>query len=392
MAAHIGHNFISVGKQVPYWEHSFFGLTFERDPRPRCALILGDGFTQGFLGSQNLRGKIRLSIDDHFPPPEGTMYIPVKGDCFEKSYLWDQQKWPRLYKFWEESNRPSGRDFYLSLPKVDINQHIKIGKLSYDTKSLGFELRCYLWHLFRSHHCGSDSSFNVDIDKWEWCNPFKIFLSEFSLGVASFNYDFFLEFVLNGIFRIRIVPHDLGVEAEYLRRPSDSVALYKMHGSISYYVNTGIGVFENAANPWLSDIVFEQNFIGNTNLGIDYNMETFPEFPDIVPPGHYGGDRLNPRSTVLSLSKGHIRASKLVVFCGLSAEEPDTDEVKELVDEISTDAMVIQVGLECDRQNKLAQLLLARGLKSTFLLPSELSSISEVIGRDIPLHRDWSKL
>ena len=393
MAIECYFNNVGVPKKAHFWEEIYFGLTFEQDPRPRCSLILGDGFTQSFLASQGLKDKIRLSLDCHFPPPDELMYVPVKEDRFEKSEIFDRNKWPNLYNFWEASNKLSGRSFYMSLPENRINPHIEMEKLTYNTSSLGFELRCYLWHFFRSQHYEFMShKGSFDLNKWEWLEPFKIFLSEFALGISSFNYDLLVEFLLEYYFRSLVIPHDLGKEDEYLRRPSDSIALYKLHGSISYYIETGMNVIGGYnANPWLTGVNFSYNSIGNVNLGINYKMDSFPEFPDIVPPGHYGDDKLNPRSTVLSLSKCHIEASRLIVFCGLSAEEPDTDEIKGLVDKISMDALVIHVGLECDRQNKLAQLLLARGLKSTFLLPSDLSSISEVIGKEIPLYRNWSK-
>lgn len=393
MAIECYFNNVNVTKKTHFWEESYFGLTFEQDPRPKCSLILGDGFTQGFLASQGLKDKIRLSINCHFPPPDELMYVPVKGDRFEKSEIWNRDKWPNLYNFWESSNRPNGRLFYSSLPKNYINPHIDIEKLTYDTSSLGFELRCYLWHFFRSQHYEFMSHIGgFDLNRWEWLKPFKLFLSEFALGVSSFNYDVLAEFLLEHYFQALTIAHDVGTEADYLRRPSDSIAFYKLHGSISYYIDTGMNLFGGYnANPWLTGVNFSYNSIGNVNLGINYKMESFPEFPDIVPPGHYGEDKLNPRSAVLSLSKSHIEVSQLIVFCGLSAEEPDTDEIRGLIDKISTDTLIIHVGLECDRQNKLAQLLLARGLKSTFLLPEELSSIGEIIGKEIPLYRDWSK-
>jgi len=393
LAGEISYNTVVMPKREHFWERDYYGLTFEQDPRPRCTLILGDGFTQGFLESQGLRNKIRMSINDHFPPPENVMYLPVENDCFEKSYLWDLKKWPRLYSLWEESHKLAGRDFYSSLPKSDVNRDKRKGQLSYDTGSVGFELRCYLWHLFRAHHIELMSHINsFDLNKWEWIKPFSMLMSEFALGVASFNYDLLIEFILHEVYRAQIIPHDLGVEGDFLRRPINSIALYKMHGSIAYYLNTGMShMIRPRANPWLEGSIYNSNSIGNAYLDINTEMRTFPEFPDMVPPGHYGEDKLNPQSAVLPLSKCHINASKLVVFCGLSAAEPDTDEVRELIGAIPSDAVVIQVGLNCDRGNPLAQLLSARGLNSTFLLPEELRIFSEVIGNQIPLYRDWSK-
>ncbi|RYY73613.1 MAG: hypothetical protein EOO52_16495 [Gammaproteobacteria bacterium] len=396
MTFDISFNNVSIPKRKPFWEESYFGLTFERDPRPRCSLILGDGFTQGFLASQGIKDRILLSVDNHFPPPENTMYIPVRDDVFEKSKLWDAKKWPNLYSFWESIGKLNGRDFYLALHKAEINPHKNIGKLSYDTGSIGFELRCYLWHLFRSKNYEMKELLQnngVNLQSWEWFKPFKILLSEFALGVATFNYDLIVEDILHQVFFKNVIFHDLSSEDEFSRRPADSIALYKIHGSISYYINTGMSSIIQLgpkSNPWLVNAKYHFNTIGNANLDVDPRVESFPEFPDIVPPGHLGDDKLNPQSVVLPLSKCHIKASCLVIICGLSAEEPDTDEVRGLVEEINLDAVVIHVGLESDRNNKLAKMLMDRGIESTFFLPDQLKKIGDIVGEKIPLHRAWS--
>ena len=379
------------GKKVPPLR-----LTFGRDPRPRCSLIVGDGFSQSFLAAQNLRDEIRWSIDNHFPPPGSVRYFPVIEDQFQLSPIWERQKWPRLYDLWENIGRPQGRDFYLSLPKDIVNPSRPLEKLTYNTASLAFELRCYLWHLFRSHHytlvsppCGE----KIRFDKWEWMLPFMLFISEFALGVVSFNYDLLVELFLMNAFGWIVCHYDLRSEGEYNQRPADSVAMYKLHGSISYYLDTGMRMFTGKVpNPWLENSSFGMNDVPNPILNLNLEMKEFPEFPDLVPPGHYGDDKIAPVSRSKALSKVHIGQSRLVVFCGLSAEEPDTAEVKELVDAIDPAATLIQVGLDRDRDNVLSRLLRDKGLCPKFLLPTELRSIFQIVSADHKLHSDWSQL
>ena len=389
-------NTVGAQQSKPFWEENYFGLTFEQDPRPRCSLIIGDGFSQSFLGSQGLRGDVSWSINDHFPPPSSVLYVPVEGDRFGSSPLWDSEKWPRLYSLWEGADKIGGRDFYLSLYSEDINPHRAINRLTYNPSSVAFELRCYLWHLFRAHHYQLFSPTrirNFNFNDWEWLKPFMMMMSEFALGISSFNYDLIVENFLKGIFNSLVVHHDLRPEDVYLRRPVDSIALYKLHGSISYYLNTGMSrLMGRDANPWMEDIHIGMNQIVNSSLELNPKMEVFPEFPDIVPPGHYGEDKISPLSTVLSLSKSHIALSKVIIFCGLSADEPDTDEVRELVSEIKSDTVVIQVGLSGDEDNSLSKILMDRGLEHTFLLPDQLNTLADVISTKVTLHRDWSTL
>ena len=389
-------NKVGVQQPIPFWEESYFGLTFERDPRPRCSFIIGDGFSQGFLGSQGLRGDIRWSINDHFPPTDSLMYLPVENDQFESSPLWDPQKWPRLYAHWEGANRIGGRDFYRALYSGDINPHRAINRLTYDPASIAFELRCYLWHLFRAHHFQLFSSSRLssfDLNKWEWFKPFKMMMSEFALGIVSFNYDLIAENFLKNVFNCLVVHHELRPEDVYLRRPVDSIAMFKMHGSISYYLNTGMPMLMgHDANPWMSDIHVGMNEIVSANLTLDPGMKVFPEFPDMVPPGHFGDDKISQLSTVLPLSKSFISSSKVIIICGLSAEEPDTDEVRELVNEIKSDAVVIHVGLIEDADNNLAKILKDRDLQYTFLLPEQLNTLEDVVNNKIKLQRVWSNI
>ena len=376
------------GKKIPP-----LYLTIERDPRPRCSMILGDGFSQSFLMAQNLQNEIRWSLQNHFPPPESVMYAPVIGDQFQLSPLWDRPKWPHLYDHWERSGQLQGRDFYLSLPKEIINPHRSIDRLTYDTASIAFELRCYLWHLFRSHHYVLDSETcrsKIDLGRWEWTRLLMLFLSEFALGVITFNYDLVTEMVLMRGFNLLICHYEL---RDFKQRPANSIAMYKLHGSISYYVNTGMRVFSGKdPNPWLRDNYFGMNEVSRPKLTLDVDMKEFPEFPDLVPPGHYGEDKIAPISHSKSYSKSHINESALVVFCGLSADEPDTAEVKELVDAIDPTATVIQVGLDCDRDNPLSRLLSSRGTRRHFLLPSELANSLDLIKDNFRLYNDWSAL
>jgi len=380
MTFHSYRNTVTRPPQKNYWDERYYGLGFSRDPRDRCTLVIGDGFTRSFLNSQSIPNIYSCSIEGHFREKENLLYVPVEGDRFEKGVLWEQNKWPRLFELWSDFGVDDPREFYDSIAKAYINPDKSIGAITYSTASVGFELRCYLWHLFRSqHYYLFREGVKYNVSNWEWYEPLRILMSEYALGVANFNYDLIAEHIIGGLnHAVNIVAHELGGVDRYKHRPCDSIALYKLHGAISYYYETGQG---SCANPWLVDARYSRNQVVNPHLNIDVDMRNFPEFPDIVPPGHYGADKIVPDSNVSVLCKDHISNSSLVIFCGLSAEEPDTAEVRDLIQQISSESRVIHVGLENDKSGVLAALLQQQKCNYQFMLPEQLKSFS-VIKRD----------
>jgi len=124
-------------------------LTLGEDPRPTCTLVLGDGFSQGFLSACCATDIIRSKISDHFGPRVNADYIPVTRDRFIQHPLWTRDLWPLLVDEWNRTNPSNGRDFYLRLVKEPFNPDRVRGQWSFNTQTIAYELRCYLWHLFR---------------------------------------------------------------------------------------------------------------------------------------------------------------------------------------------------------------------------------------------------
>ena len=129
-----------------FWPPRF--LPRMRDPRPRCVLVVGDGFTQSFLHATGLAKDIRCTTEDLIPAPQHVQYLPTEGDPLSGP-LWDSEKWPLLHKFWRDHGAPSGREFFRSLgSELPINSTVREGGWTLITPSLAYELRAYLWHFF----------------------------------------------------------------------------------------------------------------------------------------------------------------------------------------------------------------------------------------------------
>jgi hypothetical protein len=56
------HNFVDRRPQAP---RKFSGLLVRDDRRPRCVVVLGDGFTQGFLSHYGLSAVVPSRIGAH---------------------------------------------------------------------------------------------------------------------------------------------------------------------------------------------------------------------------------------------------------------------------------------------------------------------------------------
>jgi len=103
----------------------------------------------------------------------------------------------------------------------------------------------------------------------------------------------------------------------------------------------------------------------------------------------------DPHSGVAAMSKALAAVADTVIFCGLSASPPDTDEVAGLVNAIHAGALTAQVGIAGrDENNPLAGLLAASTAgRATFLDARELLRLRGHLASRFALTRDaWDKL
>ena len=329
-----------------------------------CCLVLGDGFTQGFLSAFGIRGDVRCTISDMFPAPDNLEYIPVNGDRFAKEPLWTEKKWPKLFAE-HKSSGLSRRDFIIHLSKAckPINCDVRARRLSLETDSIEYELRCYLWHYFRGCHYKirkglENSEHSV---RWDWGPLLMYIASEFKIAIVSYNYDTWFEDFMRAPFVKTFPPNDVAsfVEKTGYYHPyhfrSGTILVTKPHGCIRH----SFSPFQAYNNPnlWLEKVKFEQNIIIRSPTRVT-DMVKFPQIPDLIPPGRQGDDLCNPNSISLAYSKMFIRDSSLIIICGLSASEPDTKEISELIACAKNDAQIFHVGLNDykDYENPMAQI------------------------------------
>jgi hypothetical protein len=239
--------------------------------------------------------------------------------------------------------------------------------------------------------------------QWRWGSLLHLLLAEFRLGVVSFNYDLFFETGMSLIplfgnqHPVRTVPAVMN--ADYLDFPANHVTVRKVHGSLHHILRTPLehitGGIYRGPHPWKVPMRFENNLAvgGNeTEVDVSGELKNFPFIPDIVPPGHPGDDICNPVSYALDRAREQLGNSKLVLFCGLSGNPPDTEEVRSLVRSIHSDSTVIHVGLESDRTGCLAALLDDAGLRARFFVSAEenpLIAIPEILKSTFSLRYMW---
>src|SRR5580658_5923005 len=182
------------------------------DPRPRCVLILGDGFTQGFLHHYGLEGTAPSRVSAHFPSPAGKPYFPVPGDRFgtEPSELWDARKWDDLFKAWDRLGGGDPYGFYQRCASERISSTVNQGTWSFNTGSLAYQLRAYLWHFFVSFQRVIDKDL-IDrpllfaSDSWLWSRLIKLLDTDFRLAVVTFNYDLVAKRIIIALIGGRVV-------------------------------------------------------------------------------------------------------------------------------------------------------------------------------------------
>jgi hypothetical protein len=227
---------------------------------------------------------------------------------------------------------------------------------------------------------------------------------DFALSVLTFNYDLLFESIFHRLLGARIIAPVEEPRPPVEQHPRGTIPFMHLHGGINHFLVRPRTFARASANPWLSDGAGGVAVANNASnaaltllrepgfLGFNY----FPLAPNLVPPGHQGDDICNPFSRSTQLSQDLFGRADLVVFCGLSAAEPDTDEVRQLVNRLRVDALPVQVGLlsNKDDSNDLAQMLArANPGGATFVDAGQLASLKSVIGRRFAIQRArWESL
>ena len=354
-------------KHFPYLRRSL-------DPRPRCTLVLGDGFTQGFLHAFDIQGQCPCRVPDLFEQAPKLPYVRVVGDQFnDTAPLGDKTKWPRIAAAREELGGIDPMDFFSRLAAQRLNPDVKNGLWTVDFNSLAFELRCYLWHYFRSIDSimGKHYAKGLDWSRWPWFELLEFLLSRFRFSCITFNYDRLLEHTLGTISRpwggggqpAHFVEHS---DEALQTMPAHITPIVKVHGSIDHATGKHLTYVHGwTPNPWLT--MSRSYGVEVSGLYTErYDMLRFPPIPDIVPPGHAGDHLCNPGSRVALLAQALIRDSDVILVCGLSGDGADEPEVTEMFGHIGPATRVAHIGLDRDRQTAVATCLRQKLTASRF--------------------------
>ena len=254
--------------------------------------------------------------------------------------------------------------------RAPINPRLAQGDWAFSTASLGYQLRAYLWHYFVSFDRAVAQQFadrNISVADWSWTKIFELLIRDFSLSVVTFNYDLIADNLLRAITGRRVCEFVEAPNPPLNHWPMSSLFLLHIHGGIHQYLVFPATYQQSGPNPWLPKVAGSLVVQGDVSTGsrtafglpLRPPYDFFPLTPSLVPPGHQGDDICNPWSRVTELSRELLASAQLVIFCGLSAREPDTDEIASLVNAIRPGALIVWVGraANADDQNDLARLI-----------------------------------
>lgn len=326
-----------------------------------CVLVVGNGLSIGLLNSVGLSDKIKLTT--LLPPDPSAIYIPFMDDRFRQRPLWDQEIWPRLwseYYAWKSS--PNGTnniyDFFTFLANTQTllftdasSNSIKIKEFSHIT----FELRYYLWQLFRYHdRIWNDNTGWRLVDKWDWRDVLKRLRADYNLTIISFNYDCFLDSTLyiQGPFGVIPAPNQLlyhpkrCMEIFQIRKPGD-VMLLKPHGSMMY--NPYGGLISIGQNPWIDQIEdCEWSDLRGPGRRQYPVSDQCLLVPDLVPPGHNEKHLIDLDTDVVPAINSSISECDVLILCGLRAAEPDKAEVDRYLSNLRYGTPILHVDINRD--------------------------------------------
>ncbi len=351
--------------------------------KPKIVLIVGNGFSRGFVKHLNLNEEVATS--QLIPPPEWVTYMPFDNDpqvalWAEGKPLWSPDLFPLLWQDWLKKPAEKSPKEYLkglyeqyALEEREFLLSSKIrGKISFCPRShRAYQLRAYLFNLFREYERILDKNGSTQgIGGWEWVIVLHILIRYYEITIVSFNYDCIIEKIISyplEEFKVYQPILDFWYSKESLAM-SRRVKLLKPHGSMSHRSGTQ---FNLGSNKWLSeeiDLEYKHNiFVGYVPT---FPIREYPTIPDLVPPGHAGDHLFNPQFDFVSTISKEIANCDGLILCGLSASEPDKSEVEGYLQALRKNIPVIHVGLkngEVDDEMNDAGILLRRyGLYQEF--------------------------
>ncbi len=203
-----------------------------------CTLVTGNGFSIDFVSHTGMGDRVRLDVNSLLPPPPHVLYLPGAGDPITSQPLWNGQA-PLFPLLADELQRTPGFwDLCESLAKKPLNRGARDGKWTIDTREAGYQLRVYLWYLFKYYDLelwdGFKSRAYLD---WRWTGVIAKLLARTNLTCISYNYDCILECVISQFAGSQV--HTPWIFADKVvaerQTPAGGVLCLKPHGSVSFY-------------------------------------------------------------------------------------------------------------------------------------------------------------
>lgn len=340
----------------------------------RLVFILGDGFSINFRRYLGVADQIVT----HYliPPPPHIQFRPRHEGDPPAGPLWTQELFGELWRVWHEEVAPKHGALDAAGLYWEFLRHMTTipapvmkgedGKFTFYTMGSNVELRSYLWHLFTEYDTIVEEALKRRFGEpedvrlvqdfyygWEWGQIIQRLNKEFYCTYISFNYDMILERVLSAM-GIKIV---CPTSNDQLQLPleRDCRLILKPHGSISFF--TDFGFYAPKSAP-LRDFALYADRDGFATWATQDYRDARPSIFDVVPPGHSGSQHItNPLFDIGRLCADAVAGADAILLCGLSAADPDTQEMDELLSNASKKSLAVHVGREGDSDNEAAKIL-----------------------------------
>lgn len=369
----------------PEFSKKFVGLRRESDPRPKCVLLTGNGFTLGLLSDLDLMNQFPCSLKDIFSPNEKIKYIGIdKEDHLSEQVLWDSALWPKLTAHLEHLEFDLDKLWQTFIHSHNLNHTRESGSWSIDETGLAFEIRWYIWFYFRNT-LKLYPQISNRIPKWSWMPILGKLINDYKLSYVTFNYDLFFDITMSIMGQL-VWPVIIEEKESLNKLLVNSIPAIKVHGSFEHMLPRDGIIGGNITKPWLTSGIINQNnqIINQPLIRVPYGeikyFERWPWLPEIVPPGRPGDDLCHPQNIANIYAKQEITDCQILVVCGLSANEPDTSEVKDLLSTINKKTKILHIDLDPENSAPtMSEILKNSGCEYIPIKSSELNKLQEYI-------------